>query len=365
MKTVKFVKLNMQKQPALSDNQFQKEKTLYVKEDLIKINGTLKKPIQKQKYDQSTLLGRPLSFRECNNKDTYILDKNAVVSKKCLDINLFFVKEQSGNITDKIIRHIALRNKISCSSCNSWDESYNSSEPRVFSDQVFSSKICLGDLSKKDVFRFAVAENPEQRCVLAYLQARKNTENNVHSAEKFIEFISNGKNCVNELSKYYDIYYEPSRKNMDFIALKERYNESILVLGYILEVSLGDILYLSNSDRRNGINEIYENFKKPLKDKSIIKNYLNTKVWKMQNREDYDLIKIANDKLDGLIKKIGIERFEKDLFLYKRHLQKVAVACKMMQSQETKCNNDIDNCNYRCLISYIKKHNLWLKVYML
>merc|ERR1712232_777890 len=113
-------------------------------------------------------------------------------------------------------------------------------------------------------------------------------------------------------------------KNYDFIAITERFDESMIVLKYLLNLTLGDILYVNTAKSNGGYDDgaWYGKctFIQPTNLTKDMIEFINTS--KEFNNDiikwDLELYNAVNKSLDLTIDFfIGREKFESELSMYK------------------------------------------------
>ena len=177
----------------------------------------------------------------------------------------------------------------------------------------------------------------------------------------------------------------------DFIAITERFDESMVVLSMLLgkDVTLGDMLYLS-SKTAGGYDDGYFKNKCSFIQKSFVteelKNYFNDGdydgndasfyqyqyTWEERTRWDRALYEAANRSMDRTIEEVlGRTLFEQTLQRYKEALRKVNEKCAVVakwpctsdgikrKKNETNCLGDGDACAYECIEEVAKEMDLF------
>jgi len=166
-------------------------------------------------------------------------------------------------------------------------------------------------------------------------------------------------------------------REYDFIAITERFDESMVAMSMLLRgVTLGDFLYLSSKtaggyDDGNspaGCSKIQKSFVTP-----TMESYFNSSVWKEKIQWDQALWEAANASLDRTIDKVlGRTAFESRLQLYRDALKTVNERCgsvarypcdpssgKKRPISERNCLWNDAGCAFECIESVAKELNLY------
>jgi len=159
----------------------------------------------------------------------------------------------------------------------------------------------------------------------------------------------------------------------DIIILKERLEESLVVLQLLLEVDIGDILSTSSKvggmytfHKKLGCVHLTKSFISP-----VIQEYLDSSTWLAQNYGDYLLYKTVNISLDSTIQFLGTKRVEQGIAKY-RHLMELGLnhcdpyvifPCSANGTDQhdlarQSCYNLDEGCGYQCLNELVQNQSL-------
>lgn len=163
-------------------------------------------------------------------------------------------------------------------------------------------------------------------------------------------------------------------KNYDFMAITERFDESMVVLHMLLKahnVTLGDMLYVkakSNGGYDDGGHNGRCTFIQKPNITPDMKQYMTTESWKKVVEWDYALYAAANRSLDMTIDLLGREAIERKVELYRwaQSLVKERCAAKALLPcttdgikrlpSETNCLFADSGCAYKCLDAIVAEH---------
>lgn len=160
-----------------------------------------------------------------------------------------------------------------------------------------------------------------------------------------------------------ELYVKGIMDDYDFVILNERLDESLVVMAILLDLSLGDILYLPSKvsggfyKTSHGCTKMTKSFVTP-----AVSKYLSSKEWHQEIYGDVLLHSIINKSLDLTIEMIGKEKFEQQYNEYKRLKNLADELCsptaifpcsangvnQVKQSREN-CYNKDWGCGYPCL----------------
>lgn len=99
----------------------------------------------------------------------------------------------------------------------------------------------------------------------------------------------------------------------DFLIIVERFDESLVAMQLLLDLSVTDFLYLSSKHTgdywmNGGCIYLHKAFVS-----AAVEDYLTSPLWYAQNYGDYLLLEAASQSLDLTIEQLGVERFRKAL----------------------------------------------------
>jgi hypothetical protein len=151
----------------------------------------------------------------------------------------------------------------------------------------------------------------------------------------------------------------------DFLVVTERMDESLVALQLLLGLPVGDILSSSSKvgggysleEKHDICIPLQKSFRSP-----AVKEYLASDQWYAINYGDYALYAAANRSLDLTIERLGKQRFEKALGLYRHAQNEVKGRCDKRthfpcsvngtpQSELAKrdCYQNDEGCGFRCI----------------
>ena len=150
----------------------------------------------------------------------------------------------------------------------------------------------------------------------------------------------------------------------NFIGVAERVNESLVVLSFLLNLSLHDIVYI-NKRVSGGYDKFYNEDKDAFCVKTIKsrlskskQDYFQSAEWKARIAGDNLLYQSALKSLDLTIDQIGKEQFAERLETFEKLLEEVQSACDRSEcdycTSSGKLQKRDDNCGHRCIIGYQK-----------
>jgi len=173
----------------------------------------------------------------------------------------------------------------------------------------------------------------------------------------------------------------------DFIAVSERMDESLVVLQYLLNLALSDVL-VSSSKVGGGINNYSYNAKhkvclplqKPKTFTNVVEEYTTSDEWYAINYGDYLLYDAANDSLDltisYIVETVGRDRFDKALESLRNAHRLVSKECSgrtytqcsssgevQLEKSLGDCYTEDSGCGYRC-IDEISQREGWGRSYI-
>jgi hypothetical protein len=161
-------------------------------------------------------------------------------------------------------------------------------------------------------------------------------------------------------------------KEYDFIGITERLDESVVVLMMLLNLKMGDILFLSSKTKGT-----YDAFGKngdctyiqPSFVTDGMQEALESKTWQKEVQNDQALYVAANQSLDLTIDRLGRENVEKELVRFQKAKQLIAERCEPttvfpcdqsgQPHQDTDCLWMDSGCGTECLDSVATDLDLW------
>ncbi|KAG7345527.1 galactose-3-O-sulfotransferase [Nitzschia inconspicua] len=160
-------------------------------------------------------------------------------------------------------------------------------------------------------------------------------------------------------------------KKYDFMAITERFDESMVILQMLLKahnVTLGDLLYVkakSNNGYDDGGHKGKCTFIRQAELTPEMKRFVSTKEWRKQIQWDNAFYAAANRSLDMTIDLLGRETVEKKVELYRWAQSLVKDRCAgearlpcsnsgvKRQPNETNCLFSDSGCAYECLDAFV------------
>ena len=150
----------------------------------------------------------------------------------------------------------------------------------------------------------------------------------------------------------------------NFIGIAERVNESLVVLSFLLDLSLNDIVYI-NKRVSGGYDKFYNEDKSAFCVKTIKgslskskQDYFQSAEWKARIVGDNLLYQSALKSLDLTIEQIGREQFNERLETFEKLLEEVQSACNRPEcdycTSAGKLQKRAFNCGHRCIIGHQK-----------
>jgi hypothetical protein len=186
--------------------------------------------------------------------------------------------------------------------------------------------------------------------------------------------------CLHPLQKFDRDKYDPVEaaqeilKEYDFIGITERLDESVVVLMILLNLKMGDILFLSS--KAKGTYDAYGmngkcTYIQPSFVSDGMQEALESKTWQNEVQYDQALYVAANQSLDLTIDRLGRENVEKELVRFQKAKQLIAERCEPTtvfpcdQNGQPHTDKDTDclwkdsGCGTECLDSVATDLDLW------
>jgi hypothetical protein len=160
----------------------------------------------------------------------------------------------------------------------------------------------------------------------------------------------------------------------DFIGVMERFDETAVALMMLLNLPMADILYVTAKkhggyDAGGGGGKC--TFIQPSFLSEGMQEFLKTDSWKDRIKYDLALYQAANRSLDLTIDRLGRDRFEKNLVLFRKAQERIETKCvpnavfPCMEGgvfhppEETDCLWKDSGCGTTCLDEVATELNLW------
>mmetsp|Transcript_18848 Transcript_18848/g.33464 ORF Transcript_18848/g.33464 Transcript_18848/m.33464 type:complete len:452 (+) Transcript_18848:208-1563(+) len=304
--------------------------------------------------------------RTCPSENRFWSDF-APKPRRCFNFSILLLKGQkTGSSTSGgVARRIAARMGLNCVGCGSasvWKD-----EPSVIAPHIFNAVKKMDMHHRKlKTFTFGFIRDPISRCLSQFYHFRVSRGG---ARPTPAHIIANGNKTVNYLTRYYGL--DEYRDRIDFLGVTNRYQESMLVVGYKLGATMGDILYTKAKDSSKGVKDVTGHKKTNLakhvpisEQPKEVQDYFYGEFLE-RNYKDTKYFEEAQQELDDAIEVIGRERFEQKLAEYKHHLKIIDTECDSYNSTTgamkpgIKCYYRDNGCNYRCFDEYAARNNLW------
>ena len=158
----------------------------------------------------------------------------------------------------------------------------------------------------------------------------------------------------------------------DFLAVTERMDESVVTLQLLLGLNVGDVLSTSSKvggafdyhGKERGCLSIQKAHSSP-----VVREYLESDEWQALNYVDYLLYAAANRSLDLTIDRLGRDRFDNALQIYRAAMTTVSDECAsetffpcsregiaQVDLAQSSCYNGDEGCGYRCIDRLVHDH---------
>jgi Galactose-3-O-sulfotransferase len=233
--------------------------------------------------------------------------------------------------------------------------------------RVFFFHISQGGFSDDDETILSVlkgSNNPQTGCVS---KGRGGFQLQYLALTSLDDWVAWGKNFPTKVQRP-DIVQEQVRnvtQQYDFLALTERMDESIVVLQLLLGLNVGDVLSTSAKvggaydyhGKELGCVPIQKTHMSP-----VVREYLESDEWQALNYGDYLLYAAANRSLDLTIDRLGRDRFDNALQIYRAAMAVVSEECAsetifpcsregipQVELATSSCYNADEGCGYRCI----------------
>lgn len=281
---------------------------------------------------------------------------NATLSSPC---NLIYIKvtKCASSTTGGVIRRIAAANDLSGVHSETW----LTAEPGVWANHgKLADKWRSFQQLRQRSFLMTMVRLPAPRCLSGFYHFQVSRRRVEPNAANKIGWLSS---C----SDYIFQYIQPPTPSSDrqsgrqwtprelvsnvysFVGVAERYDESMVLLSWMLRVPLSDILYLKSKDSTAGgmdtsTGTAFVPHTSAEKEPEVVKLSISSAGFQANNSRDLELHILANAELD---RKWHMNRKELDarLATFKRMLAKAAQLC----SNAPPCYWNDNGCGYKCL----------------
>lgn len=173
----------------------------------------------------------------------------------------------------------------------------------MWKEQRFSNRF------RSPTFYFTWLRDPADRCLSEFYHFEVSRSHVANSDAKKVEHL---KKCHNVQYAYIansQFYGQQKPHNVtalyNFIGLNERFEESVLLLGLELNLTMCDLLYLNAKDSHNGgkddVGAVFTPHPKLYEENSTIQAFVASDAFRQANTLDYALISAVNYQLDAKI----------------------------------------------------------------
>jgi hypothetical protein len=268
-------------------------------------------------------------------------------------------------VTMSIAKHEAERRQEKFWICRGrWDHSWAS--------------VMLQDRIRRESFTWSIIRDPTKRAISEFFHFEV-SRNDVPATDKnFVDFLTKGKNEEKFRNLYlrmlsldfkYGMFDEDGPSvinnilaNYDFIGITERMDESVVALSMLLNVPLGNVLYL-NAKGHGGYDDGVYNDKcyyiQPSTVSTKMSTFFESEYWNKIINWDRLLYKAVNRSLDMTIDRLGRDLFNDNLEKFRssnlvardRCLPQNVFPCTATgeQNKNASCLWSDSGCGYKCL----------------
>jgi hypothetical protein len=219
---------------------------------------------------------------------------------------------------------------------------------------------------RRTSFLWSLLREPTKRAISGFYHFEVSRFGFAPTDENFVEVLRNQSNYYLKTHSFRAVPVQKGHqvmirvanmimKNYDFMAITERFDESMVVLQMLLKyhgVTLGDILYVkakSNGGYDDGGHNGRCTFIQPSNLTTGMKAFVDSKEWKKMVQWDLALYQAANRSLDLTIDKLGREEVARKLKLYQWAQGLVKAKCSSQAklpctAEGVKRTHDESNC---------------------
>jgi hypothetical protein len=214
----------------------------------------------------------------------------------------------------------------------------------------------------------ATVRHPASRCLSQFYHFAVSRRGVAPTDATIIEWAT--RRCRDTLSEVFAL--RALGDAVDLFAVTERYAESVLALALLLDVSLGDVLYVRSKDGSTAHKDVSRPADPnraivpdvPLAKQSAVVQRFFASDFESFNAGDLALFRVANQRLDAFIDRAGRAQFEALAGELMGHLAAVAALCPIYQADgslrtDLTCFWRDNGCAQECLSDYAAKHGLW------
>lgn len=246
-----------------------------------------------------------------------------------------------------------------------------------------ASHLEFGKRDKKQSFLWSMIREPTLRYLSAFAHFKVSRENVTASDENVIRHLRKGPAHMRQLMiawlsprRYLYRKHRPYPHvkmiltEYDFLGISSRFDESLVVMMMLLNLKLGDILYVPS--KVNGGYDDGQFQDRCVKIQKIdysdhVKAFLESPEWQSYIRPEQELYRAANASLDLTIQALGAATVKKNLENFQRAQKVVQEKCrprlpcndKGERTEETDCLQDDMGCGFDCLDKVATELNLW------
>lgn len=209
-------------------------------------------------------------------------------------------------------------------------------------EELFPSMAAINAL-ELPVFIWTTLREPAARAMSSYYYQNETRRGfNTSKVEWLTDYNRGGNNQFRYIRSSAHDTLDDVFKTYDFIALTERFDESMVVLAAMLNVSLSEMLYAGETKKGNHLSQNEE--------PSDVRRILNNE-FRQANYLDYELYRQANVALDAKIVEMQLETPIKQ---YKQLLFEAQRRCKLSCSEgdDGCCYVKDMGCGHQCLDRY-------------
>jgi hypothetical protein len=244
----------------------------------------------------------------------------------------------------------------------------------------------LKDRRRDESFTWTLLREPTKRAISQFFHFEVSRENTSSSDESFQKYLSSSRNAKIQRNFYLKILslqrvvptddtapftINSILSEYDFIGITERMDESMVTLMMLLDLPMGDILYLNakgNGGYDDGAHRGMCYYIHPSYVSPGMSSFFESPQWLEMTKWDRLLYQAANRSLDLTIDRLGRDRFNKNLREF-RYMNKVAqdrclplnvFPCTStgQHNKNESCLWSDSGCGYKCLDQVALDHNV-------
>jgi hypothetical protein len=245
----------------------------------------------------------------------------------------------------------------------------------------------LKERRRDDSFTWTVLREPTKRAISEFYHFEVSRNKVSSSDESFIKYLTKGEHSRIQRNLYlrvlsidysYSVFDEdaPSIINAilsdyDFIGITERMDESVVALAMLLNLPLGDVLYLDAKGHGGYDDGVYNNtcvYIKPSILSPRMRNFFGNEYWTDMIKWDRLLYDASNRSLDLTIDGLGRDAFNKNLIKFRNANQVARDRCLPLNvfpctstgehNKNASCLWSDSGCGYKCLDEVALEHGI-------